>query len=107
MELVERYNKMLGAFSNKVTFNPEEEKKDRISVREALTTADANILMPKVISTIMLEAAEPMYLATSFLQRVQLTEGRSGARGSAAACGRSGTRLSRAAGSVHRRSPCG
>jgi hypothetical protein len=76
MELVERYNKMLGQFSSKVTFNPEEGI-SKITVKEALTTADANILMPKVISTIMFEAAEPLYLATQFLQRVQLNEGRS------------------------------
>lgn len=76
MELVEKYNKMMeGTFkNNKVSFG---EKKERISVKEALTTADANILMPKVISTIMLEAAEPMYLASQFLQRVELNEGRS------------------------------
>jgi hypothetical protein len=75
MELVEKYTKMLDAFKNKgIGFN---EKNERISVKEALTTADANILMPKVISTIMLEAAEPMYLASQFLQRVELKEGRS------------------------------
>lgn len=74
MDLVERYYKML---NNKDSFVGIAEKQDRITVKEALTTADANILMPKVISTIMLEAAEPMYLASQFLQRIELREGRS------------------------------
>lgn len=51
--------------------------KDRIAVAEALSTPDASILFPKVVSTMMLEAAEPAYLASKFLQRIQLTEGRS------------------------------
>lgn len=51
--------------------------RERITVEEALSTPDASILFPKVISTIMLEAAEPVYLASRFLQKITLTEGRS------------------------------
>jgi len=52
-------------------------KENRVDVTEALTTADANILLPKVISTVITEAAEPLYLASQFFKQVQLTEGRS------------------------------
>jgi len=49
----------------------------RITVKEALSSADASILIPRTISTIMMEAAEPEYLATKFLQRIELTQGNS------------------------------
>jgi hypothetical protein len=48
-----------------------------LSVKEALTTADANILIPRVISQVMLEAAEPVYLASQFFAPVNLESGRS------------------------------
>jgi hypothetical protein len=48
-----------------------------ITVKEALSTADANVLIPRTISTIMMEAAEPEYLASRFLQRIELTQGNS------------------------------
>jgi hypothetical protein len=70
MELVEKYSKMM-------TFEGRKDRESRVSVTEALTTADANILLPKVISLVVVEAAEPMYLASQFFQRVQLNEGRS------------------------------
>lgn len=70
LSLVERYNAML-----EVSGQPA--KDARISVHEALTTADANILIPKVISQVMLEAAEPVYLASEFFHTVSITEGRS------------------------------
>ena len=54
-----------------------EEAKKNVSVKEALTTADANILMPKVIQQVVTEAAEGQYLASQFFKRINLTEGRS------------------------------
>lgn len=69
-ELVEKYSKMM-------TFEGRKDKDSRISVTEALTTADANIMIPKVISQVVVEAAEPIYLASQFFQRIQLNEGRS------------------------------
>ena len=70
MELHEKYTKMMN-FSGKVPVA------ERITVSEALTTADANILIPKVISTIMTEAAEPLTLISDLFQKVTLNEGRS------------------------------
>lgn len=52
-------------------------KNSKVTVTEALTTADANILIPKVVSQIVVEAAEPLYLASQFFQKVQMSEGRS------------------------------
>ncbi len=48
-----------------------------LTVKEALTTADANILIPKVITQVMTEAAEPVYLASKFFQEVEIDKGRS------------------------------
>ncbi len=70
MELVEKYTKMM-------SFNGRSNRENRVSVSEALTTADANILIPKVVSQVVAEAAEPLYLASQFFQKVQLNEGRS------------------------------
>lgn len=44
---------------------------ERVTVREALTTADAGVLIPEVISGIMLEAAEPRYLVSKWLQPIR------------------------------------
>lgn len=66
--LVEKYTSMM-------QFGKTSE--NRISVEEALTTNDANILLPKVISTVITEAAEGLYVASQFFRRVQLQEGRS------------------------------
>lgn len=52
-------------------------KESKLSVKEALTTADANILIPKTIEIVMLDAAEPEYLASQFLRTINLNEGRS------------------------------
>lgn len=52
-------------------------RENRVTVSEALTTADANILLPKVISTVITKAAEPLYLASQFFKQVQINEGRS------------------------------
>jgi hypothetical protein len=70
-KLNEKYQAMVESLKNsgKVT--------NKITVREALTTNDMNILMPKTIETIMLDAAEPEYLASQFLRTINLGEGRS------------------------------
>lgn len=68
LKLIENYSSMMKFGKT---------KENRVSVHEALTTADANILLPKVISTVILEAAEPLYLASQFFKEVQLNEGRS------------------------------
>jgi hypothetical protein len=72
-ELIERYQNMAKALNN----NEKVAKEDRITVKEALTTADANIMIPKTIELVMLDAAEPEYLASQFLRNVNLNEGRS------------------------------
>lgn len=70
MDLVERYVKMM-------SYNGKVPREERITVTEALTTADANILIPKVIQQVISDAAEPLQFVSQFFQRVQLTEGRS------------------------------
>ena len=45
---------------------------ERVSVKEALHTADASVLIPEVVSGIMLEAAEPNYLVSNFFQTIRL-----------------------------------
>jgi HK97 family phage major capsid protein len=70
VELIENYAKMM-------SFDGKPSKENRVKVSEALTTADANIMIPKVISQVVTEAAEPMMLASQFFQKVQLNEGRS------------------------------
>jgi nicotinate-nucleotide pyrophosphorylase len=72
-ELIERYQNMAKALKN----NEKVTKEDKITVKEALTTADANIMIPKTIELVMLDAAEPEYLASQFLRNVNLNEGRS------------------------------
>lgn len=52
-------------------------KEERVTVKEVLSSPDASILIPKVITGVMREAAEPNYIGAQFMQRVQLTEGRS------------------------------
>lgn len=47
-----------------------------LTVKEALTTADANILMPKVIQQVVTDAAKEQYLASQFFKRVNI-DGRS------------------------------
>lgn len=71
VQLVEKYTKMMSFNGRKHT------AESRVTVSEALTTADANILIPKVVSQVVAEAAEPLYLASQFFQKVQLNEGRS------------------------------
>ena len=70
MDLVEKYAKML-SYDGKVP------REDRITMTEALTTADANILIPKVVQQVVTEAGEPLQVVSQFFQRVQLNEGRS------------------------------
>ncbi|MES9681832.1 phage major capsid protein [Gottfriedia acidiceleris] len=70
LELHEKYTKMMG-YTGKVP------AQQRVSVSEALTSADANILIPKVISTVVLEAANPLTLVSNLFQKVTLNEGRS------------------------------
>lgn len=68
--LVEKYTAMIQS-------NGKVSKENKVTVKEALTTADANILIPKTIEIVMLDAAEPEYLASQFLRKVNLGEGRS------------------------------
>jgi hypothetical protein len=52
-------------------------KGELVSVKEALTTQDASILIPRVVTGMMREAAEPIMIGSQLLQTVRLTEGRS------------------------------
>jgi HK97 family phage major capsid protein len=70
VQLHEKYTKMMG-YAGKVP------AAQRVTVAEALTSADANILIPKVISTVISEAAAPLQLVSNLFQKVTLNEGRS------------------------------
>lgn len=71
-------NKLVEKYIKKINEGLEPSaKRTGISVAEALTTVDANILMPKVISQVVTEAAEPLLLASQFFRQVELNEGRS------------------------------
>lgn len=73
-QTTEKFNEYFDSFSGTKNI---EEAKASIAFQEALTTADANILMPKVIQQVVTEAAETQFLATKFFKRINLQEGRS------------------------------
>ena len=74
LEKQNKLNEYVSSFGGKMNIA---EAKKAIPLSEALTTADANILMPKVIQQVVTEAAEAQMLATKFFRRINLTEGRS------------------------------
>lgn len=74
MTLEEQVAHYTDSFTGKL--NVEEAKKG-INLSEALTTADANILVPKVIQQVTTDSAEADYLATKYFKRINLNEGRS------------------------------
>lgn len=74
MKTPEKINEYFESFTGRKNV---EEAKASIKLSEALTTADANILMPKVIQQVVTEAAESQFLATKFFKRITLSEGRS------------------------------
>lgn len=69
-----KLNEYYDSFSGKKNI---EEAKKSITLSEALTTADANILMPKVIQQVVTNAAEANFVATKYFKRINLNEGRS------------------------------
>ena len=71
MSIIEKYNQRVEEHGSKNA------PKGRITVEEALSTPDASILIPRVISDVMREAAEPEYIGSTFFEEVQLEEGRS------------------------------
>lgn len=46
-----------------------------MSIKEALTSRDASILMPKIMEGVLEESAEPVYLASKFFKKVQMETG--------------------------------
>lgn len=50
-------------------------EKDVLTLEDALATTNAPLLMPKVISNIVKEAAEPLLVGTSLLQRINYSYG--------------------------------
>lgn len=47
------------------------------TIEEALTTRDANLFIPRTIERVLVEAAEPQYLASQFFRKVTLESGKS------------------------------
>jgi len=60
-------------WKNNGQFGPS--KDDRIQLKDALATTNAPLLFPKVISNIVKEAAEPLLVGTSLLQRINYSYG--------------------------------
>lgn len=67
MEIFEKVEKMLKSDSK---------SGERVTVTEALSSTDAVVLIPQVITGVLKEAAEPVYVAGQLLQKIQLTEGK-------------------------------
>lgn len=72
MEVFTRLNRQLDLSEDWNTIP----RSELVSVKEALTTQDASILIPRVITGMMREAAEPLMVGTDLLQKVRITEGR-------------------------------
>jgi hypothetical protein len=49
----------------------------RVTLKEALNSDDSAILMPKIITGVMREAAEPIYVAGQFFTQIRVTQGTS------------------------------
>lgn len=49
----------------------------RLSVQEALNSGDSAILLPKIITGVIREAAEPMYVASQFFTEIRVQNGTS------------------------------
>ena len=47
----------------------------RVTLRDAISTANASVFLPRVIQNIVVEAAEPLLIGTSLLQRVNYSAG--------------------------------
>lgn len=69
-QLVEKYTKMM-------SYNGKAPQESRLTLTDALTSADANILLPKAIQVVVTEAAEELNFVSQFFQKVSLNEGRS------------------------------
>jgi hypothetical protein len=63
--------------SNSQTIALDFNKENKPSIKEALSTPDVSILMPRVIAGVLRDSAEPIYIGSKLLQVVRLTEGRS------------------------------
>jgi hypothetical protein len=53
------------------------DEKNRVTIKEAFASPDADMLFPKVISRTLKEAAEPEFLVTPLLSTIRLSKGRS------------------------------
>src|SRR5574344_1206174 len=69
-----KLNEYFDSFSGKKNI---EEAKKAISLTEALTSVDANILLPKVVQQVVTKDSEANLIATKYFKRINLTEGRS------------------------------
>lgn len=53
------------------------DNENRVTIKEAFSTPDADFLFPKVISNVLREASEPELLVTPLLSTIRLSSGRS------------------------------
>jgi oligoribonuclease (3'-5' exoribonuclease) len=72
LSLVERYIKQVEA-----EMKGEKLPKDRITLKEALSTPDLSQFLQQTVIDVIKDTAEPMYIASKMLKRVQINEGRS------------------------------
>lgn len=70
ISILEKYNEIIKSRENG------EVPKERITFNEILSSKDAAILVPKVITDTIKDSAEPQYVVTKLLQKIQLTEGK-------------------------------
>lgn len=70
----QKVNEYYASFSGQKNI---EQAKKAFTLSEALTTVDANILMPKVIQQVVTDSAEAQLSATKYFRRINLNEGRS------------------------------
>lgn len=51
-------------------------KTEKMTINELLASSDARVLIPKIIQAELKEGAEPLYLLTNLLQRIDIEEGK-------------------------------
>jgi hypothetical protein len=72
----ESYKRVNEGFADELT-NDSGEALPRITIKEALNSGDSALLMPKIITGVMREAAEPVYVASQFFSTIRVTQGTS------------------------------
>jgi hypothetical protein len=73
-DLIRKYHKLMSA-DEYLASQDALDRNERPTVKEVLTTDNANILLPQTIQIVVKEAAEPEYIGSRLLQTVRITNG--------------------------------